>query len=199
MFGNNMHRKLGQLGPSRERGGITILVALLLLVLLTISAMAMSKNSLREVIISGTSRQGSEVRNIADTGLDWSICWIADSSRAAPPSGSDAEALRTLTTSLATDGVRQGVTQYLTRPLGGEMTIAQADGVNKSFDLAITTMGEIRPQGSQVDGKQPPGAFSPASLQLWSVRADAKVDYSGVQEFSHRRESWFTLPPKSQP
>lgn len=42
----------------RERGGITIMVVLMLLVLLTIAAVSMSKNAVREVIIAGTSARG---------------------------------------------------------------------------------------------------------------------------------------------
>lgn len=183
---------------SREKGGVTILVALMLLVLLTISAMAMAKNSLREVIISGTTRQGADVRNIADTGLDWSMCWITDSSRAAPASGSDAEALRTLVNDLAGDATRQGIAQPFTRPIGGEMTISQTGTVTRSFDLAVTTMGEVELQGTQRNPQDFIGKFNPATLQLWSVRSNALANYGGGMEFMHSRESWFTLPPKQQ-
>src|ERR1035438_110712 len=59
-----------------QSGGITILVTLMLLVLLTIAAGSMSRNSFREVVISGTTRQGAMTRNLADSGIEWSILYI---------------------------------------------------------------------------------------------------------------------------
>lgn len=181
---------------SKEQGGVTIMVALFLLVLLTISAMAMSKNALREVIISGTTRQGADVRNIADTGLEWSMCWMTESGRPAPAAGSDADALRQLVIPLAADATRQGLPQSFTRSLGGEMTISQTGGVNRWFDLEITNMGSLKLLGSASNPPLQMGQFDAATLQLWSVRSNASADYGGGQVFNHSREAWFTLLPK---
>lgn len=179
----------------QETGGVTIMVALFLLVLLTISAMAMSKNSLREVIISGTTRQGAEVRTIADTGIEWSMAWMTPSPRPAPAAGTDAEALKALVGPLARDPLRQGLAQAFTRPTGGEMTIS-GSGTIKEFDLAITAMGQIELMGTQRNVQATPDAFNPATLQLWSIRSNASSDFGGGQVFTHSREAWFTLPPQ---
>ena len=61
-------------GSSSQRGGITIIVTLMLLVLLTISAVAMSRNAFREVVISGTTRQGSMVRNMPEASNNVQKC-----------------------------------------------------------------------------------------------------------------------------
>lgn len=185
---------------SRELGGITILVCLFMLVLLTISAMAMSKNALREVIISGTTRQGADVRNIADTGLEWSICYMPDNDqRPAPVAGTDAAAFRDLMHTIGWDPNLQGVPQDFVRPLGGEMTIPSAAGVTKNFNLVLTTMGNIEMLGTQKDATKTLDAYNPATLQLWSLRSNAQADYSGGQTYIHSREAWLTLLPKSKP
>lgn len=181
----------------KESGGITILVTLFLLVLLTITAFAMSKNSMREMIISGTSRQAADVRTTADTGLEWSMYWMADDTsgvRPMPASGTAAAALRDLTLSTATDTSWAG----RPRPLAttGEMVVGTSTNVTRSFSLQLATMGEITFKGTQINTQQVLDAYNPATLQLWSARSDAQVAYSGGPTFLHSREAWFSLLPK---
>ena len=60
---------------ARERGGITILVALILLGMMTLGAFAMAKNSLREVAVTGNTWQAAKAAEAADAGLDWFVVW----------------------------------------------------------------------------------------------------------------------------
>jgi len=184
----------------RQSGGITILVALFLLVLLTISAFAMSKNSLREVVISGTTRQAAEVRNLADSGLEWSMFWMADdrtNARPAPAAGTAAEALRTLKATTDPDTTKTGFPQDLA--VTGEMLVHSTPELTRSYDLSVTAMGELGLQGtaSNADATRVPGSYNPATLKLWSVRANARTAYTSGQTFLHSRESWFSLLPAS--
>ena len=188
-----------------EAGGITILVTLLLLVLLTISALAMSKNALREVIITGTSRQGSQVRNLADTGLEWSIFWLMDDptgTRPAVAADSGASALRTLKGQLVTSQ-QTGIMSPAIKDTGAvkDMTLTP-DGVNPTqrFELFLTFMGNppLKYTGAIANASSI-AAASPATVQLWSVRSDGYIDYSGGTTFLHKREAWFTVPPTAQP
>jgi hypothetical protein len=182
-----------------EFGGITILVALLMLVLLTISAFAMSKNSLREVIVTGTSRQAADVRNIADSGLDWSMYWMAPdrtNMRPSPAAGSAAEALRSLKTVIGTDlnGTLAGLPQPLVHT-GGELNVSGSTDPARSYALRLTAMGDILPLGT--GATLPDLNPNPVNkLKLWSVRSDAQVAYSGGLVFQHSREAWFTLLPE---
>lgn len=180
-----------------EFGGTTILVALFLLVLMTVAAFAMSKNSLREVIITGTSRQAADVRNVADTGLEWSMYWMADDltgTRTLPASGSATEALRALKSSLGPDATRAGAPQQLMHT-GGELVVSASTNPTRSYALWLTTMGEIELKGTQKNAQQVLDTYNPATLQLWSVRSDAQVAYAGGLAFQHSREAWFTLLP----
>ncbi len=183
-----------------EEGGITILVSLMLLVLLTISALAMSKNALREVIISGTTRQGADVRNVADSGLEWSMHWMADDLTNTRPAATGAAlALRDLALTTARDATLQGVAQLLPAAGNptGEMVLFTSPELTRRFRLSLTTMGELELMGTQKNAQQVLDAYNPATLQLWSIRSDAEVIYPN-QTFLHRREAWFTLLPKQQ-
>lgn len=60
---------------NRERGGITIIVALVLIMLMGLAAFGMARNSIRELASSGSVIQGSKASGAADAGLDWYITW----------------------------------------------------------------------------------------------------------------------------
>lgn len=60
---------------STERGGITIVLALILLSAMTVGALALSQNSLREIGITGNETTGRKAFETADAGLDWVITW----------------------------------------------------------------------------------------------------------------------------
>lgn len=184
----------------RQVGGITILVTLLLLVLMTITAFAMSKNALREVIITGTSRQGAQVRNIADTGLEWSIYWMMDDQnnlRPTPAVDSGAQALRDQKSTLVASMQAGVTTDAITN---ADMTLSGA-GANPTqrFELFLTYMGNHKQKfsGSEVHASSITAA-SPAEVQLWSVRSDGYLEYTSGPTFLHRREAWFTIPPGAQ-
>lgn len=59
----------------REQGGLTILLALIILSAMTVGALALSQNSLREIAITGNETTGRKSFETADAGLDWIITW----------------------------------------------------------------------------------------------------------------------------
>lgn len=61
----------------RERGAITILAVLGLLVLFSAMAFSLASNSLREVANSGTVWQSTKASEAAEAGLDWFIIWTS--------------------------------------------------------------------------------------------------------------------------
>lgn len=63
--------------PSRasERGGVTIIIALVLIVLMSLAAFSLSRNSIRELATSGSIIQGDKASAAADAGLDWFVVW----------------------------------------------------------------------------------------------------------------------------
>ncbi len=58
-----------------ERGGITIVISLVLIVLMSLAAFSLSRNSIRELATSGSIIQGSKASAAADAGLDWYVVW----------------------------------------------------------------------------------------------------------------------------
>ncbi len=188
---------------------MTILVALMLLVLLTIAAMAMARNSLREIATTGFSRQGAMARNVADSGLEWSIHWLDVENGKLAPSDNAAEKLTQLKATLLQDLTLAGVARDLASPSspvvyapGRTVLLGQSlshiSGATQGFTLGLTYMGKLPVAGmSQGAGS---GAFTPAAggqaLQapdLWAIRSDAQVVQGGVT-FIHGKELWVSTP-----
>lgn len=192
-----------------QQGGMTILVALMLLVLLTIAAVAMARNSLREIATTGFSRQGAMARNVADSGLEWSIHWMDMQNGAQAPSSSAAANLTQLKATLLQDPTLAGVAWDLASPSAGVeynpttttqtgLTLTSAGSAAQASTLGLTYMGKLPVVGmSQGAGT---GAYTPAAggaaqqaPDLWAVRADAQVVQGGVT-FTHAKELWVSTP-----
>ena len=196
-----------------QAGAITIIAALMLLALLTAVAFGMSKNALREVAISGTSRQGSMAQNTADSGIEWAVFWLVDANASGATSTSTAIGLRNLKSKLASDSTLAGrsynplfdltgtsytSTQGLYNPerlltpdyLPSDLTIASVSGTTQAFTVGLTRMGKL-PIANMSQGTGP-ASFSPAqgneSLQapdLWALRSDGQITV-GSGAFSTR-------------
>lgn len=194
-----------------QKGGITILVALSLLVLLTIAAVSMSRNSFREVVISGTSRQGAMTRNTADAGIEWSVYWLElKNAPSAPGTGAELVALKqTLLLNNTMAGKPYDVYSkalYSGPPsisgLQADQTFTTVPGTTQGFSIALTRMGKL-PITDMSQGITQ-GTFGPAkggiNLQapdLWAIRSDAQVQVgTGVlaPNFLHSKEAWISTP-----
>ncbi len=206
-----------------QAGGITIVVALMLLVLLTIAAVGMSRNAMRDVVTSGFARQGAMARNVADSGLEWSIHWIEMQNGAAAPSGGTAAKLTQLKAVLLDPRLREASLQgtnmagrawdvnsanvaapseYLpggTPPAG--LTLTPSGSTTQASTLGLTYMGKLAVAlTSQGVGA---GAYAPAAggaggaaspaPDLWAIRADAQVT-QGSATFVHAKELWVSTP-----
>jgi len=204
-------------------GAITIMVALMMLILLTLACIGMSRNSFREIVNSAFSRQGAQALNVSDSGLEWSLYWmdLANSPQAGSASALNVSPGGTNTASnlvalkaylLATDsaaGTSWAVGSSPTAPTAYsphasplpavEVSLPAPTGTTSAgLTLGLTRMGKLPVTDmSQGDG---PGAFTPSSgattLQapdLWAVRSDAQVVQGGVT-FIHGREAWISTP-----
>ncbi len=192
-----------------QSGGITILVALSLLVLLTIAAVSMSRNAFREVIISGTSRQGAMVRNTADTGVEWTMYWLELNN--APVATGTGALLGTLKTKLLLNDSLSGqpydvYTQnaYTAPPSTpqADQTFTTVTGTTQSFSIALTRMGKL-PITDMSQGITQ-GTFTPAqggvskqAPDLWAARSDGQVKVGTgllATTFIHSKEAWISTP-----
>lgn len=193
--------------PSPQTGGITILVALMMLVLLTLAAIGMSRNSFREIVNSGFSRQGAMARQVADSGLEWSMYWIslANAPNALGPAAELNAEMNTLLQNPGLAGVAKDIVSGANYTPGGilqaAMELPGVTGTTQGFTLGLTAMGQPGVQGmSQGVGQ---GAYSPAGAgttatgspapYLWAIRSDAQVQQGNVT-FIHAREAWVSTP-----
>lgn len=175
-------RPIMQRSLRREAGGITIIVALMLLSLLTVVAFGLSRGSFREVITAGTVRQGQEVRNLADSGLEWGVYWVTPEVN--QDGGVAATNLVKVLNELSAKTELQGLERAVTP--AGSMT-KTADGVTREFGLTVVRMGQL---------PVPNTSETLAKPDLWSVRANAQLKYANGITFNHRRESWILAPPR---
>jgi Tfp pilus assembly protein PilX len=193
-----------------QAGGITIIVTLMLLVLLTVAAMGMSKNAMRELAISGTSRQGAMARNVADSGIEMSVYWL-EGNNSLSATGT-AVGLRNLKTKLLEDPalagrayspIDQGLypTSVLPTPQA-DMVLGSLSGTTQGFTIGLTRMGKL-PIANMSQGNGP-AAFSPAqgnesksAPDLWALRSDSQIQVgSGLlaSRFFHSKEAWVSTP-----
>ncbi|WP_257306641.1 hypothetical protein [Geothrix campi] len=59
----------------QEAGGITILLALVLLSMLGAMVFGLGRDSLREIAITGNESLGRKAAEAADSGIDWTVTW----------------------------------------------------------------------------------------------------------------------------
>jgi hypothetical protein len=201
-----MHRTLTRPRSHPQAGGITIVVALLMLVLLTVVSLAMARNSLREVVIAGTAREGGLVRNAADSGIEWSVFWM-DPANTSGAAGT-ALGLITLMTTLLQDDSLSGVpydpvTQavYDTSSPPAAPSDLSFSGTSAGCAVALTHMGKlpITDTGQTAGGGYAPasGATSRAAPDLWALRSDAQYTVgtgSAASVFRSAREAWISTP-----
>ncbi len=170
----------------KEAGGITILVVLSLLVLLTVAAIGMSRNSLREIMVAGTVRQGAEVVNTADAGLEWAMFWMYPPNASGGSPSASANAFLAVLDKLQKDTTLVGQPQVLAAT-GSEMIYTNTNGATRQFGLQVTQMGQVSPPGFSVQNQ----SLWPLA---WNVRSDAAVNYPSGPTFQHSREMWVTTP-----
>jgi len=191
-----------------ETGGITILVALMLLVLLTIAAVGMSRNSFREIVTSGFVRQGAMARNVADSGIEWSIQWI-DLQNATTATGASQQLVQVKTGLLENPllaGKAKDITSSPSAPADyvpgstphADFQLPSPSGVTQGFTVGLTLMGKL-PIANMSQGVGS-GAFAPATggrlslaPDLWGIRSDAQVT-QGSTTFIHAKELWISTP-----
>lgn len=196
-----------------EAGGVTILVVLMLLVLLTIAAVGMSRNSFREIVMSGTARQGGMARNVADSGVEWGIYWLDLNNSQASDAPLEAQALNALKVALLKDQTLSGrawdITSTATLYTPGANSVvalptsSTLTDTTQTFTAGLTRMGKLPiTDMSQGNGT---GAFAPASgaevkqaPDLWALRSDGQVTVGGVT-FTHAKEAWISTAVQSVP
>lgn len=187
-----------------QAGGITILVSLMLLVFLTIAAIGMSRNSFREVVSSGTTRQGSMVRNLADSGIEWSVLWV-DRVHNTTPIGTGIQ-IQSLMATLASgllygqpyDVATQALYTGMPSTPSDTVTVTDTNITSQGYSMAMTAMGKMATTDSSSDlslgsGTNAAGGKRLQDPDLWAIRSDALLTY-GATTFVHSKEAWISTP-----
>lgn len=175
----------------REQGGVTVVVALLLLGLMMVWALAMSKTSLQEVMLTGAMKQGLEVRNTADGGLEWAMTHMQpDPTGLRVTADGAGDMLRTMMRTLQSDPELQGAPLTLMAQAGTPMMDTFRTGTARTFDVELIRMGKLKMALTSVG--QVAETLHP---DFWSVRAKAQLRYTeGGPTFRHTRELWLSTP-----
>lgn len=173
---------------STQTGGITILVVFSLLVLMTVVAVGMSRNSLREVFIVGSSRQSAIVRQTADSGLEFAILW-ADVEKT-PPTNPGGIALQNTYTHLLSGTDLQGISTPVTASGATDMQLPAPAGQSRSFSLKVLRLGPIDPDNSQTLDDR-------LKNVLWVVQSSGRSTV-GTTTFQHDRELWMSTTARTK-
>jgi Tfp pilus assembly protein PilX len=176
-----------------ETGGITILVALLLLTAATMAALGVSRTSLRETLITGSESTARKSYEIADSGLDYAITWVGNT-QGATSTNNAVRSLSTMYSDLTnqldsasnsnlagTGGVYS--TTLTAATIGGDFTpgttgYLQPTQAQPAFDVEVRFLGKVNP-------------FDPTSKTFYYlVRTTGRSNITGTgQSFISVREA----------
>ena len=177
-----------------DRGGIAILAALMLLVLLFGAGSGTSRNALRELAIAGDAVQGAKAASAAEAGLEW---FLAAAREPAPgPSGTG---VAVLLQELDAGPPGQGLAEARLAPPEAALFPASGNSaIQQGFELRIRRLGRI-PQavnggGGQAAGPGQPGAMPMDTLWLVTATGRARLRGGSRQAFRQVREGLATTP-----
>lgn len=201
-----------------EAGGITTLLALVLVVVMGAAAFGLSRDSLRELAIAGSVSQGAKAENAADSGMDWFITWahpdnVTAFTGAAGAEGALAQSLlwlkRTdwasysygsLGATLASSSWDRAVTLNADAIAGNmvfdttgavvQQSAAKGNAIVQKFDLELRFLGQRSTGGTgDPSGGTDPKAKGTMDL-LWQVTSSGRAEVSGTGvTFVQRREA----------
>lgn len=145
-----------------QRGGITIIVALVLIMLMSLAAFSLSRNSLRELATSGSILQGGKATEAANAGLDWYVIWSQPDNAQAALAGSGstgnqnlAKAMKDLTTNganwygaLSSDGLLASTSSARTWDMAAAITSNESQTATSDMVFDNTAAGVVKQAGN---------------------------------------------------
>ena len=184
-----------------ESGGLTILMALVMLVVVTVAAFGLSRSSLRGVLITGNESTGRKAFEMADSGLDYVISWGSPyANTAATPTAATLQTnMGNLLNAIDTPDAPgaggfidpSGTLRYkmLASTVGGDMTPSpsaylQKSAVTPAFDLEVRYLGQVPLQNTGS------GGFIKSNRSFWLVRTTGRANIGDTgQSFISQREA----------
>jgi hypothetical protein len=185
----------------QQQGGLTIVMALVLVGVMGAATFSLSRNAIRELSMAGTIIQGNKAAAAADAGLDWAITWgqgTVDYAGFLAAGGSTTSQQTFLT------GLQSTInSNYLITTMAGSsvpsMTLNQGGTAttDQNFDLEIRFLGPLRTSayGSSTGSGASGGTAASGNAAsgsvvgyVWRVQATGHATPTGGQLYQAQRE-----------
>lgn len=190
---------------SQQQGGLTIVMALVLVGVMGAATFSLSRNAIRELSMAGTIIQGNKAAAAADAGLDWVIIWgqggvkVSDFT-AASPSASQKQLLSDMRTTLSsTSGYPP--TTILGKGVEAMSLNWGTATTDQNFDIEFRFLGAL-PAGRQGGGSSDNSGASGGTKvggasgdYVWRVLSTGRAKPQDGQTYQAQRELIATLPP----
>lgn len=190
----------------RQRGGLTIVMALVLVGVLGAATFSLSRNAIRELSMAGTIIQGNKAGAAADAGLDWVIIWGQGANKqadfvAAVPASKELSLLYSLKTTLASSTGYPAVS--ITASSDATMTLNQSGAAKtlQDFDIEMRFLGTLpsgRTGGGSSDNTGASGGTKVSGASgdyFWRFLATGRATPLNAQTYLAQRELVATMPP----
>ncbi len=199
-------------GPDRKKqeGGLTIIMALVLVGVMGAATFSLSRNAIRELSMAGTIIQGEKAAAAADAGLDWVIIWGQGGVNnaaftAAGPLTSQTSLLKGIKDTLAsTTGlyppvlISGGGNSAMSLYQGKTLATAATD---QNFDIEVWFLGSLpasRSGGGSSDNSGASGGTKVTSSTgdyFWRVVSVGHATPKDGLTYQAQRELIATMPP----
>ncbi len=191
----------------RQRGGLTIVMALVLVAVLGAATFSLSRNTIRELSMAGTIIQGEKAAAAADAGLDWVIIWgqggVSQSAfTLATPGASQLTFLAGIKSTLASSTGLYPPVEILGSNVP-EMSLNRSTAANtdQNFDIQFWFLGPLpaaRSGGGSTDNSGASGGTKVSSATgdyFWRVVSTGHATPKNGLTYQSQRELIATLPP----
>lgn len=182
--------RVPKLARSGEQGGVTILVTLVLLVLLSMAAFSLGRSVIRETSIAGSLARSAKATAAADAGLDWFMVWGDNYA----PTGARAQTMVNDMLKIRTDITEPPVHNYtvsdftsttdpfLFSTTGTDIKQSKSNGnaTVQAFNLSVRWIGPRKRVGSSVTTL--PDTFWVATSTGRARVGDGLVEFQATRE-----------------
>ncbi len=191
---------------SRQQGGLTIIMALVLVAVMGAATFSLSRNAIRELSMAGTIIQGNKAAAAADAGLDWVIIWgqggvkLADFTAAAP-AVRELYLLNSMKNTLASTIGYPAVTILAGNDAAMTLNQEGAAKTRQDFDIEYRYLGTLpagRTGGGTSDNSGASGGTKVGGASgdyFWRFLATGRATPENAQTYQSQRELVATLPP----
>lgn len=187
---------------ARQEGGLTIIMALVLVAVMGAATFSLSRNAIRELSMAGTVIQGEKAGASADAGLDWVIIW--------GQGGVSQAAFNGATPGTAQKNLLDGIKSILSSSTGYSPLILNGSGqtamslnqtnTTQDFDIEVRFLGNLPPSrtgGGSSDNSGASGGTKVSSSSgdyFWRVLSTGRATPKDGQTYQAQREMTATLP-----